>query len=418
MKPVRLTCVTVMVFLAALTAQAQPQKPHKARYIVKDLGTLGGTVAESGGISNSGWVEGFATLPPDDSVIHSFLWRNGVMMDLGTLGGPNSFSEWQPNDFGNAGGYSDTAIPDPNGEDACGFGTQLICRAFYWAHGKMIPQPALGGNNSSGYGLNNLGEMAGTAENKVVEPTCDGVVQIFQFKPVIWILGRVFELPTVGGDPVGVAYAVNDLGEAVGQTAPCDFSTSHAVLWKNGKAIDLGSLGGSENNSPQGLNTFGQVVGYSGLAGDETFHAFLWQKGKMTDLGTLPGDVHSVAETINSSGQIVGRSSDASFNGSGYVWQNGVMTDFNTLIPADSPLYVIECTSNNDLGQIVGIAVDSAGNTHAFLATPVAGAGGESALSAPEGETLRRPRVSENIRQGMMLHSRIRTAIHQHRFDY
>ena len=139
----------------------------------------------------------------------------------------------------------------------------------------------------------------------------------------------------------------------------------------------------------------------------------------MTDLGTLPGDVHSVAETINSSGQIVGRSSDASFNGRGYVWQNGVMTDFNTLIPADSPLYVIECTSNNDLGQIVGIAVEtSTGETHAFLATPVAGAGGESAgaLTEPADESLRRPNVTlpENVRK--LLHKRNRMASSQ--FEY
>src|ERR1700751_1735344 len=101
MKPVRLTCMTATVLLAALAAHAQPQKAHGARYIIKDLGTLGGSDAEAGGISNNGWVEGFSTLPPDDSVIHSFLWRNGVMIDLGTLGGPNSFSEWQPNQFGN-----------------------------------------------------------------------------------------------------------------------------------------------------------------------------------------------------------------------------------------------------------------------------------------------------------------------------
>ena len=417
MKSARLMCMSVTVLLAVLAAQGQqPQKTTKARYIIRDLGTLGGLYAEAGGVSNDGWVEGFSTLPPDDSVIHSFLWRNGVMIDLGTLGGPNSYSEWRPNEYGNAGGDSDTDVPDPNGEDFCGFGTQLICRSFYWVHGKIIAQPALGGNNSAGFGTNNLGELAGEAENNIPEPSCDGSGQVLQYKPVIWIAGRVFELPTVGHDPVGVAYAVNDLGEAVGQTGPCGTEqfggTGHAVLWKNGKAIDLGSLGGTTNNAPQDLNNLEQVVGFSGLAGDETFHAFLWQRGKMTDLGTLPGDFHSVAEAINSSGQIVGRSSDASFNGRGYVWEHGVMTDFNTLIPANSPLYVIECTGNNDLGQIVGIAVEiSTGNTHAFLATPVAGKGGESALSAPGDETLTRPSFTlpENVRQMMMQHRRNRT---------
>jgi probable HAF family extracellular repeat protein len=146
------------------------------------------------------------------------------------------------------------------------------------------------------------------------------------------------------------------------------------VLWKNGKAIDLGNLGGSTNNVAQNLNNRGQVVGYSGLSGDATFHAFLWQSGSMTDLGTLPGDIHSVAETINIWGEVVGRSSDADFNGRGVVWQNGVPADLNTLIPANSSLYIEEATSNNDLGWIVAAASDMDGNSHAVLLIPANGA--------------------------------------------
>jgi probable HAF family extracellular repeat protein len=119
----------------------------------------------------------------------------------------------------------------------------------------------------------------------------------------------------------------------------------------------------------------------------------------MKDLGTLPGDVHSVAESINSRGEIVGRSSDASFNGRGVVWQNGVITDLNTLIPANSGLYITEGTSNNDLGQIVGTAMQiSTGEMHAFLATPRSnGAGGNIAAS----DHVERPNLalSEEIRR-------------------
>jgi len=48
------------------------------------------------------------------------------------------------------------------------------------------------------------------------------------------------------------------------------------------------------------------------------------------------------------------------------------MTDLNTLIPLNSPLYLLEATGTiNDWGQIAGIAmVISTGETHAFLATP------------------------------------------------
>jgi probable HAF family extracellular repeat protein len=46
------------------------------------------------------------------------------------------------------------------------------------------------------------------------------------------------------------------------------------------------------------------------------------------------------------------------------------MTDLNTLILSDSPWYLLEATSINDAGEIVGWGTIN-GNVHAFLATPV-----------------------------------------------
>ena len=140
--------VVVLGISLSLPARLNPQGAHKIRYIVKDIGSLGGSFASAGGISNTGWVVGYSLLP-GDNVVHEFLWHDGVMKDLGTLGGPNSFSEYRLNDFGNAGGESDTITPDANGEDFCAFGTQLICLPFYLQNGKKIPQPLLGGNNGS-----------------------------------------------------------------------------------------------------------------------------------------------------------------------------------------------------------------------------------------------------------------------------
>ena len=69
------------------------------------------------------------------------------------------------------------------------------------------------------------------------------------------------------------------------------------------------------------------------------------------------------------------------------------MTDLNSLIPSDSPLYLLEATGNiNDEGQIAGIALQiSTGETHAFLATPTRG----------NWEISERPRVvvPENVRK-------------------
>jgi len=45
------------------------------------------------------------------------------------------------------------------------------------------------------------------------------------------------------------------------------------------------------------------------------------------------------------------------------------MTDLNTLIPKDSPWYLLQGLSINDAGQIVGYGTIN-GNVHAFIATP------------------------------------------------
>ena len=75
------------------------------------------------------------------------------------------------------------------------------------------------------------------------------------------------------------------------------------------------------------------------------------------------------------------------------------MTDLNTLLPAGSPLFLIQALEINDRGQIAGPAlVIATGEIHGFLATPC-GEGDESCEGAnPTGE---RPKVvlPENVRK-------------------
>jgi len=62
---------------------------------------------------------------------------------------------------------------------------------------------------------------------------------------------------------------------------------------------------------------------------------------------------------------------DASFNPRAFLWQNHAMTDLNTLVPANSPLFLITACSINSSGEIIGIAVEkSSGNVHGYLAIP------------------------------------------------
>jgi probable HAF family extracellular repeat protein len=101
----------------------------------------------------------------------------------------------------------------------------------------------------------------------------------------------------------------------------------------------------------------------------------------MQDLGTLPGDLWSWANNINSKGQAVGTSFPAT-GSRAFIWQNGVMTDLNTLIPAGSPLYLLEAFGINDRGQIAGFGQLSNGELRGYLLNPcgegdeISGSGG------------------------------------------
>ena len=252
MKSRILACITAMTLFAALAVPvrlaAQEHKQEPPRYTVTDLGTLGGTYSLAGGLSNSGWVEGFSFLS-DETNKRPFLWRNGVMTDLGTLGGPNSDAAYRPSDSGNVGGASENGTPDPYAENFCGYGTDLICLPILWWNDikKMTPLPTLGGDNGWAAGINDQNEVVGVAENTTIEPTCAGTSQVWQFKPVIWTKGQVHELRTFPGDPVGMAFAINYWGQAAGYSGNCT-TAFHALLWQDGMVTDLGNLGGTMNN--------------------------------------------------------------------------------------------------------------------------------------------------------------------------
>jgi probable HAF family extracellular repeat protein len=374
---------------------AQEHKQKTPRYTVMDLGTLGGTYSVANGISNSGWVSGVSTLAGDTEV-HAFAWRNGVMIDLRTLGGPDSNNFFLPNDRGEVPGSSETSTLDPLGQDFCGFGTHLICLPLLWWNGWMIPLPTLaGGYNAGAAGVNDRSEVVGTAENTISDPTCIPP-QVRQYEPVVWENGKIQELPNFPGDTIGAAHAVNEKGQITGWSGNCAFTLFHALLWEKGQAIDLGNLGGAMNTQGLAINSQGQVAGYGDTAGDTTYHAFLWQNGVMTDLGTLPGDVASAAVGINSKAQVVGGSVGASGNVRATIWQNGVIADLNTLIAPNSPFLILAGQGINSAGQIAGEALQlSTGQVHAVLMIPAKGeAAAESATPTARSGNTQRPKIA------------------------
>jgi probable HAF family extracellular repeat protein len=372
--------VATMVLACFSNAVAQ------ASYKVQDLGVQHpDNLGMAMGLNNYGWTENMEQLldhftlstlyPPVQGTVRISI--GDLNLELGTLGGKNSSINWNGiNDPGEAVGMSETSVPDPNGEDVCGFGTHLNCSPFLWQNGTMIALPTVGGNNGQASAINNSGQVAGYAENGIADSTCPQGVENFMVDlPVMWDKGIAIALPTINGDPDGVAFGINNRGQAVGYSGTCT-AANYAVVWENGTATKLRDLG-DPGGIAYAINSHNQVVGQA-VNSDGTALAALWQNNTVKALGALlPGDVASFATSINNRGQVVGSSFDSGSNWShGLLWQNGMMIDLNTVFPASSNLYVVSASNINESGQIAGMAVEMAGPhagtiVHAYLATPV-----------------------------------------------
>src|SRR5437870_3010379 len=254
-----LITVCCAVILAPVHAQRAGATKAKSQYQVSNLPDFGGTSSGGNSINDQSWVAGYSRLP--DRNRHATLWRNSSLINLYTLGGPNSSVTWNvKNTAGIIVGISQTATtPEPNGESwssAAFYSTPnnvgYINLGFVWQHGQMRGLPPFsGGNNGFATGANNLGQVVGWAENGVHDPTCccqsDPGHQVLQFLPAVWDLGsgdQIHDLPLISGDSSGAATAINDNGQIVGISGICDqavgrHTAKHAVLWENGTVTDI-----------------------------------------------------------------------------------------------------------------------------------------------------------------------------------
>jgi probable HAF family extracellular repeat protein len=92
--------------------------------------------------------------------------------------------------------------------------------------------------------------------------------------------------------------------------------------------------------------------------------------------------------------------------GRAYLWEDGKMTDLNSLVVGGAQLYLASASGINDAGEIVGLAVDSSGTPHAFLAVPVRGEPENESVSHAT-QRLSTPALSESARRLLLRQSSI-----------
>jgi len=153
-------------------------------YNIIDLGTLGGGSSVALGVNDMGQVVGSADIA--GGLRHAYLWANGVMIDLGTLGFPTAQSE--ASDINNQGVVVGiVGAGDPSA-------------SFIWENGVQteigLPQVL-----KSAYGINDAKQVVGI----FVVPGGGGDQHAF-----LWENGTMTDLGTLGGS-YSIAWDINEL---------------------------------------------------------------------------------------------------------------------------------------------------------------------------------------------------------------
>jgi probable HAF family extracellular repeat protein len=311
-----------------------------------DLGTLGGTASNANAINDRGEVVGGALTGTPDPFA---MIRQASCMVLQSTGMCSGFTFAYNALFSNA---------------------MTETHAFLWQDGAMLDLGTLGGPDSNALINNDHGQVAGWSYISFVANPSTGVPTV---DPFIWSPEdrEMVDLGGLGGT-FGAPFFMNDRGQVIGVSNLAGDLIVHPFLWSKSKGMqDLGTLGGTYGHA-NWINDEGEVVGFSHLPGDQAGHAFLWRHGVMIDLGTLGTDPSSEAGSINSKGQIVGGT--FVFNGPdlrGWLWEHGgPIVDLESLALPGSGLTVIAGNLINDRGEIAGRGMLPNGNTHAILLIP------------------------------------------------
>jgi probable HAF family extracellular repeat protein len=346
-------------------------------YTLTDIGTLGGSESNGGGINSSGQVTGASTIA-GSSLPHAFVYTPGVsptMIDI-MPAAPNTLSSsWGAsiNDAGQVTGvWNETAFV-------------YLPRPF----SLMVPLPMpLHTGQSYGTSINNSGQIVGYYCAIGFLGGCEHTVFLFNSGAP----SAVIQALATPGSGYGAGFGINDAGQITGLFYTSDSSTSqtHAFLSNPSHVAgasptmsDLGTLPNGSYAEGFAINSFGQVTGWAGISNTSAAgHAFLYSNGSpiystpgIIDLGTPPGGGTSLGMGINNLDQVTGWFLTDTDAHRAFLFINNGMSDLNSLIDPSTPLpanvTLVQGDAINNNGWIAADGTNSVtGVTHAFLLRP------------------------------------------------
>lgn len=329
------------------------ERKFVAGYEVFDLGTLGGSWARPSDINDRGQIVGMSVTAAVDT--HAFVWQNGLIRDLGTLGNASSAAHRINNDGLIAGGVwtGFNAYGLPKSVPATWVATSGAGQTL----GTQWPITAAA--------INESGEIAWFTSG-------------YEFGFGWFSRGGTWQQmgSLLGGEPPpSTPNAINERGQVVGMSPAAGETVTpdeHAFLWEDGTMRDLGLLGLRPcRSSPDkrcgtatatGINENGQIAGWS-TAADGFMHAVLWANGTIKDLWTEPdsstGNRWRRWAFINDAGQIAG-----SGNGEGFFWSGGSVRSLGSLGGGGTVVADL-----NEAGAVAGTSMTANGEQHGFVWT-------------------------------------------------